>query len=55
MKELLTTIGGLLSFALVLLFIQFLFDPKAAQESMITVINVVANVWHAAGAAFGNR
>lgn len=52
MKDMLATIGWILGFALLMLVVQFFFDPAAAQQNVVAIINAVANIYHSAIDAF---
>lgn len=52
MKEFFEIIGGVLAFVVVIFVIQLFFEPAAAQREAISVINVLADIYHSAVAAF---
>lgn len=52
MKVMLEIAGTVLGFALLTLVIQFILDPQAFQQNVVSIINVLANVYHSAVDAF---
>jgi hypothetical protein len=50
--QVLQTIGSILGFLLIMLVLGLVFDPAATQAQLISLVNVFANVYHAAQHAF---
>lgn len=52
MKILFETLGTVLAFFFVIFLIQLISQPQVAQQEAITVIQTLANIYHAAVNAF---